>query len=335
MGACAGLVALVVSLLGAHSVTPLGGPMHFGLQSGPSAPAMTNQDVIKMSNNGLAEDVIITAMRQAPRRNFDLSANGLIELKLAKVADAIVRAMQAMEEGASRSAPEPRPAPAPAMPPPVAPAPAPSRPTPAPATPPPPPLPAPAPAAPAAAPSTVQEPSVPGELYLVTPTGTLTALERVRMRERKVGGTRSQGMFKPSVQDFAYYFEGGSSPVTFKAGDPQVFVIRMLGPSSRWGKEPTADEAQKHFLLTKLQSEEGRRYLTKVDVQFDVRSYGRPTPGVDPKKFERLAVSFQLTPRSVLAPGEYVVLMAGTNNHEFIGNLSAGADRWAFAIVDR
>ena len=187
---------------------------------------------------------------------------------------------------------------------------------------------------PAPAPSTVQEPGAAGELFHVGATGTLKPLERVRMRDRKIGNARSQGMFKPSVQDYAYYLEGSSSPVTVKAGDPQVFVIRMLGPTSRWGKEPTADEAQKHFLLTKLQSEEGRRYLTKVDVQFDVRTYGRATPGLDPKKFERLAIAFQLTPRSVLEPGQYVVLMAGTSNLEFIGNLSAGADRWAFAIVE-
>ena len=58
---------------------------------------MTNEDVIKMSKAGLAEDVIITAIRQAPKRNFDLTASGLIELKLGKVPDAIVRAMQALE----------------------------------------------------------------------------------------------------------------------------------------------------------------------------------------------------------------------------------------------
>ena len=305
MGASAGLVAVLVGLLGAPGLPASGIPAAFALQSGSSA-SMTNQDVIKMSAAGLAEDVIITAMRQASRRDFDLSANGLIQLKQAKVPDPIVRAMQSMEDTAPRT-PEPRPVPAlappaaPSMP--LPPPAAPTRPM-APAVPPPPPSPPPAPATPAPVPATVPEPGAAGELFHVGATGTLRPLERVRMRERKVGGARSQGMFKPSVQDYAYYLEGGASQVTVKAGDPQVFVIRMLGPSSRWGKEPTADEAQKHFLLTKLQSEEGRRYLTKVDVQFDVRTYGRATPGLDPKKFERLAMSFQLTPRSVLAPGE-------------------------------
>jgi hypothetical protein len=109
----------------------------------------------------------------------------------------------------------------------------------------------------------------------------------------------------------------------------------MMGGGSRWGKPATSEEAQKHFLLTKLQSADGRRYLTKVDVQFDVRTYGRPTPGLDPKRFERLATSLQLTPRTMLAPGEYVIYLAGTANFEFVGNMSTGGDRWAFAIVDR
>jgi len=315
MGACAGLVAVVVMQFGALGASPLPGrPAAFASQSGSTA-AMTNQDVIRMAGAGLAEDVIITAMRQAPRRTFDLSASGLIELKQAKVADTIVRAMQALEETVPVAAPAPAASPARSMAPPASTAPS--------------------PAAPAPAPATTPEPGLAGELFIVSPTGTLTTLERVRLRERKVGGARSQGMFKPSVQDYAYYFEGSTSSVTVKSDDPQVFVIRMMGSTNRWGKEPTAEEAQRHFLLTKLQSEDGRRYLTKVDVQFDARSYGRATPGLDPKRFERVAVSFQLTPRSVLDPGEYVILMAGTSNSEFIGNLNSGADRWAFTIADR
>jgi len=183
-------------------------------------------------------------------------------------------------------------------------------------------------AASAAVSTTVQEPGVPGELFFVTATGGLTALERVRLREAKANRSRSQ-------QDIEFYFEGSSSPVVIRAGDPQSFAIRMMGGGGRWGKAATPEEAQKHFLLTKLQSADGRRYLTRVDVQFDVRTFGRPTPGLDPKRFERLATSLQLTPRTMLAPGEYVIYMAGTANFEFVGNLSTGGDRWAFAIVDR
>jgi hypothetical protein len=266
---------------------------------------MTNEDVIKMAKAGIAEDVIITAIRQAARRNFDLSANGLIELKLGKVPDAIVRAMQAAEPVKTAD-----PAPAP---PPVRPAvPAPSRP--------------PAPAATPPVPLSPQEPMTPGELFFVMASGGLMPLERVKLREAKANRSRSQ-------QDIEFYLDGSSSPVVIRADEPQGFAIRMLGGNR--GGSPTADEAQKHFLLTKLQSAEGRRYLTRVVVQFDVRSYGRATPGVDPKRFERLAVSFLLTPKTPLAPGEYVIRMGGAHNFEFNNNLNSGDDRWAFVITDR
>jgi hypothetical protein len=325
MVVCAGLVAVVVSFIGVHAFVPApSSTAAFAVQSGATA-AMTNEDVIKMAKAGLAEDVIITAIRQAPRRNFDLTANGLIDLKLGKVPDAIVRAMQALESAKTSEPVSPPPPAAPAV---SAPA-RPIAPMPSPA-PPPAPVPAPPPptAASAAVPTAPQEPGAPGELFFVTATGGLTALERVRLREAKANRSRSQ-------QDIEFYFEGSSSPVVIRAGEPQSFAIRMMGGGSRWGKAATPEEAQKHFLLTKLQSADGRRYLTKVDVQFDVRTYGRPTPGLDPKRFERLATSLQLTPRTMLAPGEYVIYLAGTANFEFVANMSTGGDRWAFAIVDR
>src|SRR6185503_18988233 len=213
----------------------------------------------------------------ASKRNFDLTANGLIELKLGKVPDAIVRAMQALEP-ARTSEPVSPPPPAVTPPPPAAPAvSSPARPI----APMPPPASVPAPPPPtasAAVPTAPQEPAAPGELFFVTATGGLTALERVRLREAKANRSRSQ-------QEIEFYFDGSSSPVVIRAGEPQSFAIRMMGGGSRWGKAPTPEEAQKHFLLTKLQSADGRRYLTKVDVQFDVRTYGRPTPGLDPKRF--------------------------------------------------
>ena len=297
------------------------------IPSGQGAPPMTNQDVVKMVAAGLAEDVIVTAIRQAPSRTFDLTPTGLIDLKLAHVSDPIVRAMQAADNDGGSHAPAPRPAPTTSSEPPSSPpSAAPSErvvsslpPTPA--------------SPPAAA--SVQEPTALGELYAISrPTGGLVSLERVQMKERKVGNVRSQGVFKPAVQDFAYYFEGASSPVTLHAGEPQKFAIRLLG-SDRGGKPATAEEAQKHFLLTKLQSEEGRRYITRVDAQFDVRTYGMPAPGLDPRKPDQTAVSFELTPRSPLGPGEYVILLAGTHNFQFIGNYQASSDRWAFAIPER
>jgi len=300
--------------------------LYAAILSGQGSAPLTNQDVVRMVAAGLAEDVIVTAIRQAPSRSFDLTPSGLIDLKLAHVSDPIVRAMQASENDGASRAPAARPTPS--MPPPSAPAPSapPERPVAA--------LP-PAPNGPAAGATSIQEPTALGELYAVSrSTGGLVSLERVQMKERKVGNVRSQGVFKPSVQDYAYYFDGGSSPVTLREGEPQKFAIRLLGPD-RGGRPATADEAQKHFLLTKLQSDEGRRYITRVDVQFDVRSYGAPTPGLDPRKPDQVATSFELTPRSPLGPGEYVILLAGTHNFQFIGNYQASSDRWAFAITDR
>src|SRR6185503_17792584 len=118
------------------------------------------------SKAGLAEDVIITAIRQAPKRNFDLGASGLIELKLGKVPDAIVRAMQALEPPRTSEPASPPPPVTP--PPPAAPAiSAPARPAvpmPSPAPPPAPVPEPPPPTASAAVPTAPQEPGAPGEL---------------------------------------------------------------------------------------------------------------------------------------------------------------------------
>src|SRR5262245_24955012 len=110
-GLRAGVAALAVGLFAL--LAPVRASLGATLQGSP-AP-MTNQDVVKMVAAGLAEDVIMTAIRQAPRRAFDLTASGLIDLKLAHVPDAIVRAMQATDS-------EPA-----AVPPPAAPTPPPGR----------------------------------------------------------------------------------------------------------------------------------------------------------------------------------------------------------------
>lgn len=84
----------------------------------PAAPAMTNQDVIDMVAAGLSDDVIVTAIRQATKRSFSLTAPGLIALKRGKVSDPVIRAMQ--EDGAVASkTPDPTP-PAPSRQPPAA-----------------------------------------------------------------------------------------------------------------------------------------------------------------------------------------------------------------------
>lgn len=58
------------------------------------AEAMTNADVIQLVKADLSSDVIITSIRQARSRNFDLTSAGLIALKKARVPDLVILAMQ-------------------------------------------------------------------------------------------------------------------------------------------------------------------------------------------------------------------------------------------------
>jgi len=71
-------------------------------QSQTSKPAskMTNEDVIQLVTAGLSEQVIITSVRQASSKDFDLTPAGLIALKKANVPDAVIVVMQ------EKSAPE-------------------------------------------------------------------------------------------------------------------------------------------------------------------------------------------------------------------------------------
>jgi hypothetical protein len=58
---------------------------------------MTNADVIQLVTAGLSEQVVITSIRQAPERDFDLTPTGLIALKKAGVPDAVILIMQSNE----------------------------------------------------------------------------------------------------------------------------------------------------------------------------------------------------------------------------------------------
>jgi hypothetical protein len=58
-----------------------------------AAPAMSNADVIKMVQSGLGEFLILTTIRQAEKRAFALTPDGLVELKAAGVSDNIIRVM--------------------------------------------------------------------------------------------------------------------------------------------------------------------------------------------------------------------------------------------------
>lgn len=60
----------------------------------PASPKMTNDEVIQLVTAGLSEQVIITSIRQAPTKDFDLTPTGLIALKKAGVSDAVIVVMQ-------------------------------------------------------------------------------------------------------------------------------------------------------------------------------------------------------------------------------------------------
>ena len=55
---------------------------------------MTNDEVIQLITAGLSEQVVITSIRQASTKDFDLTPKGLIALKKAGVPDAVIVVMQ-------------------------------------------------------------------------------------------------------------------------------------------------------------------------------------------------------------------------------------------------
>jgi hypothetical protein len=74
--------------------------------------AMTNADVVKMVQGGLGDDLIVTAIRKTSRTAFDLTADGLLQLKGSGVSNAILRVM--LDPTAKPEIPPPAvPAPAP------------------------------------------------------------------------------------------------------------------------------------------------------------------------------------------------------------------------------
>lgn len=69
----------------------------------PTGSKMVNDDVVKLVKAGLSDQVIITSIRQAPNKDFDVTPKGLIALKDARVSDAVIVAMQ--EKGVSAQTP--------------------------------------------------------------------------------------------------------------------------------------------------------------------------------------------------------------------------------------
>jgi len=61
----------------------------------PQAPiGLTNADVLQMVAAKLAEDIVLKAIEDAPKKTFDLSPAGLVALKNGGVSDELIRVMQ-------------------------------------------------------------------------------------------------------------------------------------------------------------------------------------------------------------------------------------------------
>jgi hypothetical protein len=188
------------------------------------------------------------------------------------------------------------------------------------------------------------EPATLGEFFRVDQTtGAPTPLEHVKIKTL-VGPVQGGGFLKPVTQTAEYYIEGVTSPVTFKAGEPQEFVIRLMGPGDSWGKYLSPAELRMHIGLGPLLVQDGEnqrgksvagRFITKTAIPFDIEPFGQPTLGLDPKNPVRAAQSLLLTPRVPLPPGKYQIGIVGVHNFELVHNALVGREYWAFDIVSR
>jgi hypothetical protein len=96
---------------------PAPAPINSPRPIAPAAEGLTNVDVIKMVKATLGEDVILRAIESASQRHFDLSTDGLIQLKVAGVTDRIILVMQSDGKILPVAPPAPVSAPIPPKPP--------------------------------------------------------------------------------------------------------------------------------------------------------------------------------------------------------------------------
>jgi hypothetical protein len=182
---------------------------------------------------------------------------------------------------------------------------------------------------------TPQEPSILGELFRIDQAaGTPTPLERVKVKKMAVNMHRVE-----------FCIDGSASPVSFKAGEPIQFAIRLLGPGDRNDGELNAEEVRRHVRLGRLvvqQFKKGdERVLTTATIALYVQTYGQLTRGLDPKKPDRVAHSFRVTPQIALIPGKYHLWIDGMHDLElntgsrFRASIGPGGEHWAFDVIAR
>jgi WD40 repeat protein len=193
---------------------------------------------------------------------------------------------------------------------------------------------------------TPQEPPTLGELFRIDQaTGTPTPLERVKVKKIGVDMHRVE-----------FYIEGSASPVSFKAGEPLQFVVRLTRPgdpadpsgSRQWHRydgDLNAEEVMKHVRLQQLVVQHFKkgdeRILTTTTIRLNVHTYGPflLTRDPDPRKPDRVAQSFRLTPRIPLTPGQYHIWIDGMHDFEldtgahYYATIGPGGEHWAFEIT--
>jgi hypothetical protein len=179
-----------------------------------------------------------------------------------------------------------------------------------------------------------QEPTTFGLVFRIDPaTGAPTPLEDCKI---KSSATQYSSGF--------LFIDGPASPVAFKAAEPQVFVIRLMSPEDKYGVELTSEGVRKRIelkrlnvgVLKRLIGDKTVRYLTQPpNTPVDVQPYGQVALGLDPKKPNRTAQSFQLTPHVALTPGEYGISFTGIHNFELVDRAAFGFHQWAFGVAPR
>ncbi len=292
-------------------------------QSGAPEPPLTNGDITKMIAANISEPIIITAVEIAQRRNFDLSANGLVALKQAGVSDAIIAAMQKAVPAARPAAPPVTAAPSPVAPPTTA-APSPAVPAPSgfgvrPGTAAPAPRPAAAPPVSSGAESLVpaEEPQTADfRFFRIDPaTGALVQLENMDVKIQNIYGSTKN------------YVKEENSPVVFHVGDgPMRFTTRILGPEKieEWPKYIENERKKTYFRLEHLEIKSGKRWQTKKFVPLDVEPYGKVFFGTDTRRPKKGSLTFVYTPHEPLEPGEYALTPGGLNPCPDCGNVASG-----------
>lgn len=280
-----------------------------------ATPGMTNADIVNLVAAGLSEQIIITAIREAKARNFDVTANGLIALKKGGVSDSIIAVMLNPEAPPTTAQ------------------------APAPATPPSTPAGAQQLSVSLAAPSTTTAEGTQAGIYLEHD-GELVPLEPSTFSGARTGGlfrsAITAGLAKsswkvvvrtpraqlrvPSNPVFYFYFEqtgsGLSNTATPFAGLPGA--VGVTSPNEFVLAQMTVTSRERELIVSEswaFGATSGTRSQDTIEMKVE-----RIRPGV-----------YRVTPASALEPGEYCFYYAGSTA-QTAGAASGGGKLFDFGF---